>query len=179
MKKFNHIKNTKGASSIEFVISLFVFIMLFSFMFDLFLLAYKQYSVSKEANSIIRILSIQSGTLPSTPLNFPGGNNNYLTTIEMNNRIKDKFNGIGITDYTVKVKAEDKSLPSGERVMTLPSLVGIKTDYRDYIKLEITYNYKWGLWSQFIPGDLEGKMNVSRTGFSEYKFDNTDWDGEK
>ena len=181
MKKLKYIKNTKGASSIEFVISLFIFILLFSFVFDLFFIAYRQYAVSKEANNLIRIVTTQSGVLKNAPNNFPGGDDNYLTVKEMSDRIKDKFSGMGITNYNVAISAESDIMPGVEKIILLPNVSssGIQTDYRDYIKVSINYEYKWGLWSQLLPTELKGNMTVSRTGFSEYKFDYNDWDGEK
>ena len=177
--KRKYLKNTKGMSTVEFVISFFVFILLFSFIFDLFFIAYRQYAISNEANKLIRVISMQNGALPTVPDNYPGGADNYLTTNEIYQRLDDKFKILGATDYSVKIKAEDESLPSGERVIVLPNATGIKTDYRNYIKIEIDYEYKWGLWSQLINKDLKGNMSVSRTGFAEYKFDYDDWEGER
>ena len=79
------------------------------------------------------------------------------------------------------VVVKNKSSLTSNKVKSiriLPSTQGITTDYRDTIEVKIKYNYKWGLWSQFIPGDLTGSTEVSRHGFSEFKHDYSKWEGE-
>lgn len=181
MKIKNYIKNTKGASSVEFISSLFIFVMVMSFVFDLIFIGYKQFAVSIESNKLIRILNTQSGSMTSVPANFPGGSSNYITVSKLSKMVDDKMDNLGINDYTFKITAEDPTAPGGERYIYLPNSnsQGIKTDYRGYISIEIKYKYKFNIWSQFIPGNLEGNATVSRSGFAEYKFDYNIWDGEK
>lgn len=167
------IANKKGMSTIEFAISLMVFIMLFSFIFDLILITYKQYAVAEQTTQMARQIAKQSGCKNSTPYNFPGGAENYYTTTELYNIMKNKMNKLNIpeSDWKVVIKTTDKTQPSHlqDKKFTLTSNhTGWNTNYRDYVAVETTYNYKWGLWSQFVPTVVKGKTVVERGAFSEY-----------
>lgn len=167
------LANKKGMSTIEFAISLLVFIMLFSFVFDLFLITYKQYAIAEQTTQMARQIAKQSGVEASTPYNFPGGDENYYTTTELYQTMDKKMSKLNISksDWSIVIKTLDKSQPSGfqkKQFTLIPNHSGIRTNYRDYITVEVTYNYKWGLWSQFIPGEVRGKTVVERSAFSEY-----------
>lgn len=178
MKKSKYLKSVKGASSVEFVIALTVFIFLFSFMFDLILLSYKQFAISTEANKLIRVLTVQSGTSSSMPSNYPGSYANYMNPTQMYDRITRKFDNLGIKkqDFTVKIKTQNDN--GTEKIIVLPNSSGIKSDYKAYITIEINYKYKWNLWSQLIPGELKGEHTISRSGYSEYKNYYDKWENE-
>lgn len=185
-KKINTSKSKRGMSTIEFVIGLFIFIILFSFLFDLFLVSYRNYAVSNEATKLIRVLSNQSGIKRFSEPNFPGGDEAYLTVNEMYDRINRKLTSLGISDdewkaiIRVKNKKASTSTKEIKRTYVLKKdTAGIVSDYRDYIELEIQYNYKWSIWSQFLPTEIEGSNDVVRYGFSEYKADYATWEGEE
>lgn len=177
---FNKIKkiiaNKKGMSTIEFAISLMVFIMLFSFIFDLILITYKQYAVAEQTTQMVRQIAKQSGCTNSTPYNFPGGAENYYTTTELYNIMKKKMDNLNIPegDWSVTIKTTDKSQPvqNQNRLFILtPTHSGLNTNYGNYIAVETTYNYTWGLWSQFMPTKVKGQMVVERGAFAEYNHD--------
>lgn len=175
-KMINSIKNKKGMSSIEFVICCMIFVLLFSFIFDLFLITYRQFTISQETTQIVRQLGKQSGIKNITPFNFPGGDENYLTTSELYKQIDDKMSGIGVDkdDWQLQIFYTPNNLSGqvGERGIVLtPAQQGFNTNYRDYITVKLTYHYKWGLWSQIIPGDKKGVTVVERSAFSEYNHD--------
>lgn len=166
-----YIANKKGMSTIEFIISFMVFIMLFSYIFDLCLITYKQYAVAEQTSQIARQVSKQSGCEKVTPFNFPGGNENYYTQLELYRIMERKMNNLNIpaTDWNIIVKT--KTASGGIKQVTLTNSTannGIKAQYRDFITVQVTYNYEWGLWSQFVPGTIEGKTIVERSAFCEY-----------
>lgn len=171
------LANQKGMSTIEFAISLMVFIMLFSYIFDLCLITYKQYAVAEQATQMARQIAKQSGVERTTPFNFPGGAENYYTVSELYSIMERKMGNLNIpnSDWTVKVSTVDKSQPSQMQNKNLilvknpgANTPNLRTNYRDPISVEVTYNYTWGLWSQFIPGIAKGTTVVERSSFSEY-----------
>lgn len=167
------LANQEGMSTIEFAISFLVFIMLFSFIFDLSLITYKQYVVSEQATQMARQIAKQSGCENATPNNFPGGNANYYTQLELYKVMERKMSNLKIpnSDWKVVVKSKSSAGSSSTRQFTLSNNVnnkGIQTQYRDYITVQVTYNYTWGLWSQFIPTTAKGQTIVERSAFSEY-----------
>lgn len=168
--------NQKGISTLEFVISFLVFIMLFSFIFDLTLITYKQYAISEQATQMAHQIAKQSGIELSTPYNFPGGGENYYTTTELYDVMERKMSNLSIpsSDWSVVISSKDKSAPSYAQIKSFTlarNHTGIRSNYGDYVSVKVTYNYKWGLWSQFVPGEVAGTMVVERHAFSEYNHD--------
>lgn len=161
------ISNKKGMSTIEFAISLMVFILIFSYIFDLVLITYNQYSISEQTTQIARQIAKQSGCLRITPYNFPGGEKNYYSTTELYNIMNEKMTKLGITEdkWDIVIKTNGKSFT------LTPTSPGFNTEYGEYISVETIYNYEWGLWSQFLPKAVEGKTVVNRGAFSEYNHD--------
>ena len=171
------LANQKGMSTIEFAISLMVFIMLFSYIFDLCLITYKQYAVAEQATQMARQIAKQSGVERTTPFNFPGGDENYYTMTELYDIMNRKMGNLNIpeSDWNVRVSVVDKSQPSQSQKRTIllqknpgQNTPNLRTNYRDPISVEVTYDYSWGLWSQFIPGIARGTTVVERSSFSEY-----------
>lgn len=179
----NKIKNKKGLSTIEWVLCILIFITLVSFLFDLYFISYKQFRVSAETSNLMRVISNQSGVEALTPNNYPGGDENYLTVDEAYDRLDTAFKGLGIgeDDWDVQVSMRNKTASTIEnRTIALEKgQPGIKADYRDYITLKVSFKYKWGLWSQMVPADITGVINVERHGFAEWKEDYNTWEGEK
>lgn len=178
----NKIKEKKGMSTIEWAICIFIFIMLVSFLFDLYFISYKQFRVSAEASNLMRVISNQSGIEENTPYNYPGGDENYLTVDEAYDRLDNAFKGLGISesDWDMQVSMRDKASATVEdkTVSIKKGESGIKGDYRDYVSLNIVFKYKWGLWSQMVPTDISGTIMVERHGFAEWKEDYNTWEGE-
>ena len=173
----NKLKCKKGMSTILFVISLLVFIMLFSFVFDLFLITYRQYEVSQKTTMIVRQLAKQSGVSYKTPLNFPGGSKAYMSSQKMIDSFDKTFTGLEVPkeDWKVQIIIPSKN---GENYYDLTPYSDIETDYRQGIGIKLTYNYTWGLWSQFTPGIVKGQTVVEKFAFSEFKHDYSSWQGE-
>lgn len=181
-KMKDKIKNKNGISTIEWVICILIFIMLFSFLFDLYFISYKQFRVSSEASNLMRVIANQSGVEKNTPHNYPGGDENYLSVDEAYDRLDNTFKGLGISenDWTAEVSMRDKTANQiKDKTITLKKgQLGIKGDYRDYVTLKITFKYKWGIWSQMVPSDITGTILVERHGFAEWKEDYDTWEGE-
>lgn len=164
MKIKEKIKNNKGMSTIEFAISLMVFLLLFSFIADLFIITYRQYMVTEQTTRITRQIAKQSGVEASTPYNFPGGDGNYYTTGELYAVLRKQLRKLNIADddWTVEV------ITTSSRFKLGSNQSGIRMNYRDPITVKIAYQYKWGLWSQFIPNLMKGETVAERSAFCEY-----------
>ena len=175
------LKETKGISSLEFVIGFLIFVILFSFLFDFFFIAYRQHQVSRLTTDITREIAIQSGIKNKTPTNYPGGDKNYITTAEAYDTISKYMNAIGVKDYTVTVSLKDRnsSTSTAKTFILTRDIGGYNTDYRGEVSVSINYKFKWGLWRSFVPTIQEGERTVTRTAFGEYKHDYSSWKGEQ
>lgn len=178
-KFIDKLKECKGISSIDYIISFLVFILLVSFVFDMFLIGYKQYQVSRVATTLVRDMAKQSGLKSTVPYNFPGADNNYMTTNEAYNYISTEMKNMGIDTWNTQVTMTNRSDKKSYSFTLANNYPGYNTDYRGEISITINYDYKWGLWSQLAPGITGGSRTVTRTGFGEYKHDYTSWKGEQ
>lgn len=179
-KTIKLLKNKKGMSTLDFIINVFILLMLFAFLMDLFVIAYRQYQVTHLTNDVIRVISKQGGVARNTPYNFPGGNENYLTKSEFEQLMKNRLEGMKITNYKISLSKKNTGSPSGEYTLHYPnySQTDFNVDYQEYIKLEVKYEYKWSLISSFLPIPLKGEFVSTKIGYSEYKFDYNNWEGE-
>lgn len=173
----NKLKNKKGMSTLDFIINVFILLMLFSFLTDLFVISFRQYQVTHLTNDLIRVIAKQGGVRTFVPSNFPGGNANYLDKAEFQNIINDRLKDLGAINYRVRLYKESGS---SETYVTypIPTNINFAVDYQEYIRIEIKYEYKWSLMSAFIPGGLKGNLTSSKVGYSEYKYDYSNWQGE-
>lgn len=83
------LKDKKGASTIEFVLCMLIFVMVTAFIIDLFIVSYKHYMVSANCTQAARVISIQGGLSNACPDNYPGGNPNYMTNREFRNYLNE------------------------------------------------------------------------------------------
>lgn len=177
MKLRNKLKNKKGMSTLDFIINVFILLILFSFLTDLFVISFRQYKVSQFTNDIVRVISKQGGVRTTAPTNFPGGNDNYLDKTEFQNIINSRLQDIGAINYSVNLFRESGGTEVSSTYPS-PTATNFSVDYQEYIRIEIKYNYKWSLMSAFIPGGLKGTLTSSKIGYSEYKYDYSNWQGE-
>lgn len=166
------MKSKKGSSVLEFVFGLLTFVMLFSFAVDIIMITQKQYTVSQTANQLVRQISVQGGVKPSAPSGYPGGNRAYMDSREMNTLLKQKLNGLGITDdeWSMKVEGFDRSgypIASSQ----LSNATNLEVDYQDVFEFEIEYEYEWNIMGQIVPA-MNGKNTAvqRRSATSEFKY---------
>jgi len=156
-KKIN--KEKKGASAIEIVAGMMMFLVIMSFMVDIAMLTWKFQIISQTNTYIARTVGIQGGLLVSMPDGFPGGNESYITYSEMESKVKNNMNKAGIEEYSFNVTP-------GE------------IDYGDSIDTRVVAEYKWQLTSNFIPGEITNDIKSDRTVFSEFKYRYDSFKGE-
>lgn len=147
--------------ALEIVIGMFMFLMILSFMTDVALLTWKFGVVSQTNSHIARTVGVQGGLLNSTPDNYPGGSNAYISKAEMDDYIKKNFQMAGIHD--------------GEYTY---SLSNYQADYGEMITTTVNVKYEWELLSNFLPGSLKQDITSKRTAMSEFKYRYDSFKGE-
>lgn len=168
----NNSKNKKGVSSLEIVIGLLIFLIVFCFLLDLLILIQKFNVVAQTNTQIARIAGIQGGVLHSFPPSYPGGSSNYINISEINNIVKEKFSLAGIKDNEWIVNIGNGKI--GKNGISATQ----KYDYKESFSTEIIVDYKWVFMSNILPGDLKQTIRSKRPTMSEWKYNYDSWIGE-
>lgn len=141
------LKDKKGMSTLEFVICLMLFLTVFTFLADLFLILYKQYVVTSAATSISRQIGTQGGIATEMPENYPGNESNYLTYSELNAWIKDLNDAYFLEDddiYCIITYYADPADPStAMAVDPKTETAAIYLPYGSYVSVSIYYPIQW------------------------------------
>ena len=148
MKNFlKKIKDKKGMSTLEFVICLMIFLTVFTFLTDLFLILYKQYVVTSAASEISRQVGIQGGIATKKPENYPGSDGNYLTYKELNNWISGLNDAFFLEDDSIFCEITYYPNPADASSAVT---INPKTDnntiylpYGSYVSVTIYYPQQW------------------------------------
>lgn len=140
-------KDKKGMSTLEFVICLMLFITVFTFLADMFLILYKQYVVTSAASEISRQIGTQGGIAMNTPENYPGGENNYLTYSELNKWIDSLNEDFFLEDDEIYCKISyysDPADPNSEKELNPKANTNpIYLPYGSYISVTVYYPQQW------------------------------------
>lgn len=144
---FKKIKEKKGMSTLEFVICLMIFLTVFTFLTDLFLILYKQYVVTSAASEISRQIGTQGGIATKKPENYPGSDGNYLTYKELNNWIASLNDSFFLEDDSIYCNItyyKDPADPSSA-VTINPKTANntIYLPYGSYVAITIYYPQQW------------------------------------
>lgn len=175
--RFN-LKNKKGFITIEYVMSLLIFVLLFSFVFDLTLLTVQRNRATNILQSMVRVVQVQSGLETSTPANFPSIGNSYLTTSTFIANSKTLFSDVGINPDTVKIELSG-TLSNGNPVSTeLSPTTTIQLKYKTPFTVRLTYDHSFSIWSHFVPGLRSCEQTITSVGLAEYKQNYDIWEGE-
>lgn len=170
-KRLDLVKNKRGMSTIEIVIGVIIFLMLFCLLFDLFTIMWKFSVIAHTNTQVARIAGVQGGVLKSAPEGYPGGDSNYITVNELNDIVRDKFASAWIKDGEWGMKVGNGSL----------GREGIKPAKHDYLQdftVEVEVDYEWVMVSNFIPGNLKQTITSKRPAMGEWKYNYDDWIGE-
>lgn len=160
-------KDKKGMSTLEFVICVMIFLTVFTFLADLFLILYKQYVVTSAVSEISRQIGIQGGIATARPDNYPGGEDNYLTYSELNNWIEGLNKAFFVENDEIFCEIAYFSDPAdASSVVILNPKINtnpIYLPYGSYVSVTIYYPQSWTYVS-------------SLTGFNQ---DSDDWGDAK
>lgn len=140
-------KNKKGMSTLEFVMCVMIFLTVFTFLADMFLILYKQYVVTSACSEISRQIGIQGGIATTKPENYPGDNDNYLTYSELNSWINSLNEAFFVEDDEVFCEIEYFSDPgdptSGIVLNPKQNTEPIYLPYGSYVSVTIYYPQSW------------------------------------
>lgn len=177
-------KDKKGMSTLEFVICLMLFITVFTFLADMFLILYKQYVVTSAASEISRQIGTQGGIATHIPENYPGDEKNYLTYSELNKWIESLNESFFLENdkiYCTISYYTDPSNPNSEVVLNpKTNAESIYLPYGSYIAVTLYYPQQWTFVSTLTgfmdSGDDFGSSNKSVfTVTKEYVTDYVSW----
>lgn len=179
--KIKRLNNKKGSAMIEYTIGLLLLVTLVCFLFDVIIIAQKQYIVSQQANLLTRELAVQGGVLTTVPQGFHGNDINYIRSSEMYTAVKNNLEKAGISttkgEWSVNIITYTKSGAIASN-NNLSSSSNIKADYGIPIDVTINFKYNWTLFSQIMPGLSQISANTSRHSVSEFKYNYDSWGGE-
>lgn len=179
------LNNKKGSAVIEYTIGLLLLVTLICFLFDVLIIAHKNYIVSQQVNTMARKIAIQGGVLPKTPKGMYGGDGNYFTGSKLIKGLNTTFNGAGIEkdEWSALFVSYDShgnivsSLAFDGEDTNIPSK-GISIDYGNGIDVSVTYSYDWTLFGQITGNKNKTTKTETRHVMSEFKYDYDKWDGE-
>lgn len=174
-KVTKQIKGKKGASTVEFVGNMFLFVTLIVTGFELFMMGYRYMTVSNFANELARTISIQGGVNSSVPSGFQGGNgvfSNYKKSSDIVNDINSLANSIGQepSDITVRIRyQQDGSGAFIER--TINSGTISEVEYGDRFEVIVNYVFRMMYLDKLV--SLPDSITVERRkmGVSEFEHD--------
>lgn len=161
------MKEKDGIWTIEFVIAVLITLMVLCALLDILILSWRFAVISQTTNHLARTIALQGGVERSVPQGYPGGDDVYLTTSELEDDVARmlEYSDIELEDYNIKING----VPFGQNV---------RVDYRGDIIVEMEVKYEWAFLSNFIPGNLSHSVHSKRATISEYKYHYEDWIGE-
>lgn len=161
----------KGAHAIEVIIGMLIFILLFGFFFDMFYITNKQFTVDRQIGILSRTIAVQGGVKRSAPTGY-SDNEAYMTSAEMSAHIQRVMRDIDIEpdEYHVMVtRYNEHNQPVDMRALN--AATQFEVDYEQRFELYISYNYKWTLMGQLVPGMGGTREAVRRrSNVSEYRY---------
>lgn len=167
-KRIKQIREDNGgATAIEIVIGVLIFLLVFCAILDLLVLSWRFAIVSQTTTHVARTVGLQGGIMASAPDGFPGGSEQYVTSSQLKANIEKNFAAASILpgEYSVTVNGVE---------------VGgsVDIDYREFADIRTEVDYTWEALSNFFPGDLSSQVYSKRVAMSEFKYRYDSWVGE-
>lgn len=169
------LKSKKGASAIEFLNSMLIFIVLFISAIELFFLGYKYIAISSFANSLVQVISIQGGIQENSPTGYETANVTYINTQEIFNSAESIANSMGqdVSSLTIKIKYQS-SQSNGTTVVNsviLNKNSNIKIEYGNWFEVTVDCALQNILTGELVPINTS-LATISRTkgGVSQFEF---------
>lgn len=172
------LKNQKGMFSVEYVMSFLIFILLFSFIFDLTLIVAQRNRATNILQSMVRVVQVQSGLETTVPTYFPSVGNSYLTTSDFIENSHQLFSNVGIDDSTIQIELSGISAEGSDVSTVIESGTDVQLKYKTPFTLKLSYQYSFSIWSQFVPGLESCEQTLTSVGLAEYKQNFDEWEGE-
>lgn len=182
----------KGLASIEVVIGMILFIIVFASICDFLVISNRYASLTDTAKELARTISVQGGSLDVKPGAYSA---NYYNIQELGLIVKKQMNGMGFTDdeYSVYIeytKIYDNENKETKEVDYEEKIIGEKADgtygvikaterieYLSDFTLKIEASYNW----PFTKSTLRLKpatLRIQMPGLSEWRYNYDGWTEE-
>lgn len=182
MKKIlRKIRNKKGASTIEFAISLLLFVTLLVAGYEFFMMGHKYLTVNSFANNLARTIAVQGGVSTTTPKGFQGintSNNNYKNSTYINNSINHLAESIGQKREDISVSVVYKNKDNITVTKTLNASSEIEIPYNNKFEVIVKYKFRTIVLHEQVKmyDSLEITKRKSDISYFEHEYDNYDED---
>lgn len=174
------LADKKGSAVIEYAIALLTFVLLVAFLVDMLMIGSKRFLIAREASDIARVIGIQGGVNSAVPMGYPGGDQAYLTSLELYKQINGRMekSQIDKDEWSATLTEYDKSGQAIRKVVLTPD-TSFRIDYMNSMDIRIDAQYKWKLMNVITAGLLnEAEVGAERHAVSEFKYNFDEWEGE-
>lgn len=179
MKKFisklkNKMKEKKGASMVEFTVSMTIFVMLFVTAYEVYMIAYKYLEISNFTNELATKIAIQGGIEPQTPSGFQDTQSKYkyyITSGDLESRIKALNEKIGNEAGAIDVVLEYYPPTGSVRRHKLSGSSSIEVPYLEPFYVEVSYDAEFEILNNFLTNSSLGRVKKKKAGVSEFLHD--------
>lgn len=159
------VRDKRGMSSLEMVIAILIFIVLFAAFVDIAVIGIKFNTTTQAVQYVTRVAAVQGGIMNSTPTGYPGGSANYVTRSEMISHLNEVMGESGLEPEDWSITLNGVSLKGGQH----------QADYMQSLQVRIRVNYEWQMLSGMLPGNFKFFMENQRSTVSEFKYSSSGW----
>lgn len=167
-EKITQIKNNgkSGVNTLEMIAIALIFMVMFGFFFDTFIILNKQYVASKEMNVATRQIAMQGGLEPVIPEDYNRFGQDYASSPAFFSTITNNLAGVDIVEFEMGLRP-DLIGQRGAFYQVTPS-TSARIEYGDKFTLRLDYKYKWHVMGGIVPG-LKGDKTrtIERSAVSE------------
>lgn len=164
----NFINDKNGAGAIEQTIILFIFVILFCFVYDIILVAYRQFAISEASNKVVRLIAVQGGVTRTVPKGYQDeAGVTYKHADDIVKSLESYLLSLDSNLQHVYITNEK----TGYTVDLCEDIADIKVDYKQKFEMKIEYTYNWDLTGNVIPVAHDVQGIVERYSVGEFDYD--------
>ena len=151
-QKMKELQSKRGFNTLEMIAIVIIFLTMFGFFLDTFNILNQHYVASREANIVTRQLAVQGGVTHNKPYNYDRYGQKYVTVSQLQQRVLNNLDGVG-TEPNAKLYVTAYG-PNRAVVKSASISTGdiIQMEYQQPFTLQLSYEYKWQIMGQMIPG---------------------------
>ena len=170
-KILKKIKSKKGGSTVEFVINITIYLLLFAFGVEMIFISYKYMMVSHYSNEVARTLAVQGGVCINAPTGYQGGNSEYKNIDKLLKEKDELAKMIWAASDDLNVTINVNKGGGNKEARTLNERRDIKINYLETFEVVVQYKPKFMVIGNFVNIVEDSVMKKTRTGMSEYLYD--------